>query len=100
MSKVCKSVRLASDQGHFLSPTDFAQIYQLSECKNYHKAFRYARKAADIGEKESEFVLANILLFGRGCEPNVNKAYELYSRAYAHGVDRAKFMMDKVERGV
>lgn len=91
---------LAADQGHFLSPTHLAQIYQLSECKNYHKAFRYARKAADIGEKEGEFVLANLLLFGRGCEPNVNKAYELYSRAYAHGVDQAKFMMERIEKGL
>ena len=88
---------LAANQGHFLSPTHLAQIYQLTECKNYHKAFKYAQKAAEIGEKEGEFILGNLLFFGRGCEPNVNKAYEMYSRAFEHGVDQAKFMMEKIE---
>lgn len=98
ISKAIYYHTLAADQGHFLSPTHLAQIYQLSECKNYHKAFRYAQKAAEIGEKEGEFILANLLFFGRGCEPNVNKAYEMYSRAFEHGVDQAKFMMEKIER--
>lgn len=88
---------LAAKQGHFLSPTHLAQIYQMSECKNYHKAFKFATLAAEIGEKEGEFVLGNLLFFGRGCEPDVNKAYEMYSRAYEHGVDQAKFMMRKIE---
>lgn len=89
---------LATQQGHFLSPTHLAQIYQLSECKNYHRAYKYAKIAAEMGEKEGEFVLGNLLFFGRGCNPDVNKAYEMYSRAYEHGVDQAKFMMEKIEK--
>ena len=69
----------------------------MSECKNYHKAFKFATLAAEIGEKEGEFVLGNLLFFGRGCEPDINKAYEMYSRAYAHGVDQAEFMMKRIE---
>ena len=81
-----------------MSPTHLAQIYQLPECKNYHKAFHYAQKAAEMGEKEGQFIFGNLLFFGRGCEADVDKAYEMYSRAYEHGVDQAGFMMRKIER--
>jgi len=89
---------LATEHGHILSPTHLAQLYQLSECKNYHKAFKYASLSADYGEKEGEFILGNLLLFGRGCEPNIEKAYEMYSKASNHGVDQAQFMMKKIEQ--
>ena len=89
---------LAAEQGHFLSPTHLAILYQLSECKNYHKAYRYAERAAELGEKEGEFILGNLLFFGRGCKANINKAYELYKKAYAHGFDQAQFMIQKIEK--
>ncbi len=90
--------KMAANQGHTLSPMHLAILYQLPECKNYHQAFKYAQIAANLGEKEGEFILGNLLYLGRGCEANVNKAYEMYSKAYNHGIDQAKFMMDKIKK--
>ena len=64
---------------------------------NYHKAFQYAEIAANSGIMEGEFVYANLLFWGRGCEADVNKAYEMYEKAYKHGMYQAKFMMEKIE---
>lgn len=88
--------KLAADQGHPLSPTHLAILYQLSECRNYHQAFKYAQMAANLGEKEGEYVLGNLLYLGRGCVADEDRAYEMYNKAYAHGVDQAKFMLDKI----
>ncbi len=88
---------LAAEQGHSRSPSHLAMLYQLSEFQNYHKAFTYAKMAADFGEKEGEFIYANLLYFGRGCEADPNRAYELYERAYRHGFGQAKFMMEKIK---
>lgn len=88
---------LAADSGDALSPTHLSILYQLPECKNYHKAFHYASIAAKNGEKEGEFVLGNLYFFGRGCEADVDKAYELYKRAWEHGCDQAQFMLEKIE---
>ncbi len=88
---------LAAEQGHIHSPTHLSMLYQLSEFQNYHKAFKYAKMAASLGEKEGEFIYANLLYFGRGCEADPNRAYEMYERAYNHGIDQAKFMMDKIK---
>lgn len=73
-------------------------IYQQSECRDYHKAFKRAQTSANYGNPEGEFIFANLLCFGRGCEADVRKAYEMYSRAYMHGFDQAKFMMEKIEK--
>ena len=89
---------LAVEGGDALSPTHLAILYQLPQCKNYHKAFHYASIAASYGEKEGEFVLGNLLLFGRGCRADTDKAYETYKLSYQHGCDQAKFMMKKIER--
>ena len=97
IQKAIEYHKRAADGGHALSPTHLAILYQMEECKNYHQAFKYAQIAADLDEKEGQFVLGNLLYMGRGCEPNVNKAYEMYSKAYQHGVDQAGFMLKKIE---
>lgn len=91
---------LAADQGDALSPTHAAILYQLPELRNYHKAFHYASLAASHGEKEGEFVLGNLLFFGRGCEPDTDKAYTMYKRSYEHGFDPAGFMLEKLEKTI
>lgn len=88
--------KLAAEQGHVLSPTHLAILYQLDECRNYHQAFKYAQMAANLGEKEGQFVLGNLLYMGRGCMPDINRAYEMYTKAYEHGVDQAGFMLEKI----
>ncbi len=54
--------------------------------------------AAEHGVAEGEFLLANLLFLGRGCEPDINKAYELYKRAYAHGIHYASSMMARIDK--
>lgn len=87
----------AADNGHILSAARLAILYQQPEIKNYHKAFAYAKIAAESGSKEGEFIFANLLFLGRGCETNENEAYRYYKMAYEHGVNQAKFMIDKIE---
>ncbi len=87
---------LAADHGQNLSPTHLSILYQIPGHLNYSKAFAYAKLAASYGEKEGEFVYANLLFFGRGCEPDTNEAYKMYKRALDHGCDQAAFMLDRI----
>ena len=89
--------KMAADNGHPLSPTHLAILYQQPECRNYHQAYKYASIAANIGEKEGEFVLGNLLFFGRGCQADVDKAYEVYKTAAEHGCDQALLMLEKIK---
>lgn len=90
--------KMAADSGHPLSPTHLAILYQQPECVNYHQAFKYASMAAALGEKEGEFVLGNLLFFGRGCRANEDKAYEMYKLSAEHGFDQAFIMLEKIDR--
>lgn len=54
--------------------------------------------AAELGEKEGEFIYGNMLFFGRGCKADNNEAYKMYKRSYEHGCDQAKFMLESIER--
>jgi len=76
---------------------ELALLYQQPECKNYRRAYECAKIAASHGVPEGELILGNLLFFGRGCEANMNKAYEMYDRAYQHGIYYAYVMMQKVE---
>lgn len=88
---------LAANQGEINSPHHLAMLYQQSECKNYHKAFKYAQISANNGIPEGEFILANLLYMGRGCKADEDKAYEYYKKARAHGMEQATLMMEKIE---
>lgn len=96
MEKAIHYHKMAADNGHPLSPTHLAILYQQPECKNYHQAYKYATIAANIGEKEGEFVLGNLLFFGRGCRADIDKAYEMYKISAEHGCDQAIFMLEKI----
>lgn len=97
IEKAIKYHSIAADHGHVLSPTHLAILYQFPEHQDYRKAFYYAKLAAGYGDKEGEFVYANYLFFGRGCEPDVNEAYKMYKRAFEHGCDQAAFMIERIE---
>ena len=73
-----------------------ALLYQDYE-KNYHKAYQYAKKAADCGNMEGEYLLGMFLYMGRGCKADKNKAYEYFKKAYEDGMLQAKIMIDKIE---
>ncbi len=99
IEKAIKYSLMAAEQGHIGGMGSLACLYQLPGYINYSKAFEYAKKSADMGYATSAYRVANFYFIGRGCEPNVNKAYEYYKFAYEHGVYRAKIMMDKIEKG-
>lgn len=56
---------MASKQGEINSNHHLAMLYQQTECKNYHKAFKYAKMSADNSIPEGEFILANLFYMGR-----------------------------------
>ena len=88
---------LAAEQGHPLSSNELAMLYQQPGHIDYAKAFAYAQQSANAGIASGAFNYANLLLFGRGCNANVDEAYRQYNYAYEHGLMQAKCMMDKIE---
>lgn len=88
----------AREQGYTYATVDLSKLYQQPECKNYQKALECAKIAASHGVAEGELIMGNLLFFGRGCEADINKAYEMYSRAYKHGMYYALVMMKKIEK--
>lgn len=89
---------MAAKQGHLRSAEALATLYQQHECKNYSKAFRYAKMAAQAGLSMGEFLYGNLLFFGRGCEADMNEAYIMYKNSYEHGYTQAGMMLDKIEK--
>lgn len=87
----------ASQQGHSYATLDLSKLYQEPAFQNYHRAYECAQIAASHGVAEGELILGNLLFFGRGCEADMNRAYEMYSRAYQHGMHYASVMMQKIE---
>lgn len=97
LHKAVEYLEKAKAQGHSFSAMELASIYQQPEVQNYQRAYECAKVAAEHGLAEGEFILANLLFFGRGCEPNINKAYELYAKASTHGIHYAEVMMDRIK---
>ena len=89
---------MAAKQGHMMSAANLSILYQQPGFVNYQRANRYAKMAANSGMSMGEFLYANLLFFGRGCEADMNEAYMYYKRAYQHGFIQAKMMMEKINR--
>lgn len=98
LSPAIEYLEKARAQSHSLSAFELASIYQQPECKNYQKAYECAKMAAAHGSPDGELILGNMLFWGRGCEPDMNKAYEMYRRAYEHGMYYASIMMKKIDQ--
>ena len=96
--KAVEYLEKAREKGHSFSAMELASIYQQPEVQNYQRAFACATMAAEHNIAEGEFTLANLLFFGRGCEADINKAYELYAQAYKHGIHYASTMMQRIEQ--
>ncbi len=88
----------ARAQGHSFAAMELASVYQQPEVQNYQRAYECAAMAAEHGGGEGGFLLGNLLFLGRGCEPDINKAYELFSRAYAHGIHYASTMIARIDK--
>ncbi len=61
------------------------------------KYLQFLKEEMPDGDNMTALGLANLLLPGRGYEPDTNKAYELYERAYRHGIHYAATMMRRIE---
>ena len=97
LPKAVEYLEKARAQGNSFSAMELAMLYQQPEVQNYQRAYECAVMAAEHGIAEGEFLLASLLLLGRGCEPNVNKAYDFCRRAYNHGIHYASVMMARIE---
>lgn len=98
LSKAVEYLEKAKAQGHSFSAMELASVYQQPEVQNYQRAYECAAMAAEHDIAEGEFLLANLLFLGRGCEPDINKAYELYAQAYKHGIHYAEVMMQRIDK--
>ena len=98
LGKAIKYLELSKDQGHALAPLELSFIYQQPECLNYQHAYECAKLAASYGVAEAELVLGNLLFWGRGCQADINKAYEMYTKAFEHGQYYASVMLEKIKR--
>lgn len=95
--KAIEYLEKARAQGHSFAAMELASIYQQPECHNYQRAFECAEMAASHGVAEGELIYGNLLFWGRGCVADINKAYEMYTRAYAHGMYYAQVMLNKID---
>ncbi len=88
---------LAAGQGHVLSASNLALLYQIPEVHNYEKAFRYGKFAAERGDIPSEFVLGTLYLAGRGCEADPDKAWICFQHAAENGSPEAELLLRQME---
>ena len=98
LHKAVEYLEKAKEQSHSYSALELASIYQQPECQNYQRAYECARIAASHGIAEGSLILGNLLLWGRGCEPDINKAYEMYTYAADRGIYYANIMMQKIQK--
>ena len=96
--KAVEYLEKAKEQSHSYAALELASLYQQPQCCNYQRAYECAKMAASHGVGEGELILGNLLLWGRGCEADMNKAYEMYARADAHGQYYAKTMLEKIRQ--
>lgn len=97
LHKAVEYLEKAKKQSHSYAALELASLYQQPECRNYQRAYECAKIAASHGIAEGALILGNLLLWGRGCEADVNKAYEMYAHAANRGIYYAKTMMNKIE---
>lgn len=98
LEKAIHYFELAKEQNNSGAALELASIYQQPGFQNYGRAFACAELAASHGMAEASLILGNLLFWGRGCEADMDKAYEMYRVAYEHGMFFAGVMMKKIRR--
>lgn len=98
LEKAVEYLEKARAQGSSFAAMELVTVYQQPRVQNYQKAYECAVMAAEHGVGEGEFLLANLLFLGRGCEPDHSRAYEYFKRAYDHGIHYASVMLDRMDR--
>lgn len=97
--KAVRYHKTAAEYGIAVSAYHLAMLYAEPEVRNYQKAAEYACIAAKKGVMEGEYLFGMYLFYGRGCEPDENRAYKYFSKAYAHGMPQAGAMMRRIDAG-
>lgn len=89
----------AFDLGHIFSAVDLAMLYQQPDpdILDYKRAFHYAEIAASVGSLYGKFIFANLLMLGRGCAGDINRALHLYEELVKEGFRQAQFMLDRAK---
>lgn len=86
----------AARNGSIDAMGDLIYLYQCEECKNYERAYYYAVKIAE-GSPSTALRLGYFLLFGWGCEPNLDEAKKYFRMAFDHGVPEAEYMLNLIK---
>ena len=86
----------ASRDGSIYPMFELIRLYQSKECRNYERACHYALKAAK-GNRRAALSAGYFLLFGCGCEPNLNEAKKYFSLALEQGILEAEYMLNLIK---
>jgi len=72
------------------------RLYQYEKHQNYERSYYYAVKAAE-GSTSAALYAGYFLLFGCGCEPNLNEAKKYFRMAFKHGLPEAEYMLNLIK---
>ena len=97
-AKAIEYFEKAKAHSHSFSALELSFLYQQPGFINYQRAYECAKMAAEHGYSEGYYVLGNLLFWGRGCKADMNKAYEMYDKAYKSGFYDGLFMKEKIEK--
>ena len=86
----------AAKNGSINAMVELIRLYQYEECRNYERAYYYAVKAAK-GHRRAALCAGYFLLFGRGCEPDLNEAKKYFQIAFDNGLFEAQYMLDLIK---
>ena len=96
LEKAIRYFEKAKEQNNSGAALELASIYQQPGYQNYGRAYSCAELAASHGMAEGALILGNLLFWGRGCEADMDKAYEMYRIANERGMFFAGVMMEKI----
>lgn len=85
----------AARDGSIYPMFELVRLYQCNECRNYEKAYYYAIKAAK-GNRRAALCAGYFLLFGCGCESNLDEAKKYFRLALEQGMLEAEYMLDLI----
>lgn len=94
--KATEYAEKAARNGSINAMGDLIFLYQCEECKNYERAYYYAVKIAE-GSPNAAFSAGYFLLFGCGCEPDLQEAKKYFKMAFEHGVLEAGYMLNLIK---
>lgn len=86
----------AASRGNTDAMDNLGDVYAhglLTGKPDYRKAFNWCREAADLGDTEGLFSVANCYHWGWGTKQNREKAFRIFRRLFENGYTHAAFYM-------